>query len=202
MVAAAATPTAAAPDAVTIFARPSIARDVPVTLFGSVDSGKAGEVVDIQAKDCGQQAFRGVAGATTGEGGGWSMEYVPLITTTLRAVWAGRESAPITIRQRARVAFSRPPGWPGAAKAFRVSVVAKAQFWRKRVLIQRFDRRLGTWTTVRPVVLTETAAAGQFVRSWTEFTASFPKGTLLRAVFPLAQARPCYLAGYSSLLRA
>jgi hypothetical protein len=33
------------------------------------------------------------------------------------------------------------------------------------------------------------------------FRASIPRRTLIRAVFPRSQARPCYLAGYSNLLR-
>ena len=28
-----------------------------------------------------------------------------------------------------------------------------------------------------------------------------PKGTSIRAVLPLAQAKPCYLAGYSNIVR-
>jgi hypothetical protein len=190
-----------AAERVTIFARPTVASGTsPVTLFGSVDNGAAGEVVDIQAKDCGQQFFRGVLGATTHDGGGWSTPYYPGITTTLRAVWNGNASGQITVRQRPRVELRPPLGGLGQ---FEVSVVAKAQFWRKRVLIQRFNRRLGTWTTVKSVVLTDTDAAGgsQFVWSSAEFTSSLPRRTLIRAVFPLSQARPCYLAGYSNLLR-
>jgi uncharacterized protein len=64
----------------------------------------------------------------------------------------------------------------------------------KAALFQRFDRRLGTWTTLRRVVLTE-------YNGYTEFRASVPRGALIRAVFPLSQARPCYLAGYSPLFR-
>lgn len=190
-----------ASERVTIFARPSIARGDgrPVTLFGSVDNGKAGEVVDIQARDCGQQFFRGVAGATTREGGGWSTEYFPGITTTIRAVWNGEASAQITVRQRPRIELLPPA--PGAARRFKVDVVAKAQFWRRQVIIQRFDRRLGTWVKLKSVVLTEQGGAGVFVVTSATFGATVPKGTLIRAVFPLAQARPCYLAGFSNLLR-
>jgi hypothetical protein len=190
-----------ASERVTIAARPSIERGDgrPVTLFGSVENGRAGEAVDIQAKDCGQQFFRGVAGATTREGGGWSVEYLSGITTTLRAVWSDNASAEITVRARPRVEL-RPPR-PGAARLFRVIVVAKAQFWRKRVVIQRFDRRLGTWASVKPVVLTETGGGGAFVATEAKFRANVPKRTLIRAVFPRSQARPCYLAGYSNLLR-
>ena len=39
--------------------------------------------------------------------------------------------------------------------------------------------------------------------SWSEgtFTLSIPKGTLIRAVLPLSQAKPCYLAGFSRTVR-
>ncbi len=34
------------------------------------------------------------------------------------------------------------------------------------------------------------------------FRIAVPKGTTLRAVLPLQAAKPCYLAGYSKLVRA
>lgn len=186
---------------VTILARPTV---VPggktVILFGSVDSRKEGEEVAIQAKDCGQDVFRVVDGAITREGGGWSTDWYPFITTTVRAVWNDVASAQITLRQRAAV-YLRKERLP---REFEVAIVGKKTLWRKRVLIQRFDPRLGTWSLVRTVVLTETGSNGPLtstVYSRAEFSASFPKGTRLRAVFPLAQARPCYLAGVSLTLR-
>jgi hypothetical protein len=191
-----------ASERVTIAARPSIETGDgrPLTVFGSVENAGAGEAVDIQAKDCRQQFFRGVAGATTREGGAWSTTMPPSgITTTLRAVWKDTASAPITVRARPRVELRPPPR--GAERRFRVIVVAKAQFWRKRVLIQRFDRRLGVWTSVKSVVLTETGGGGAYVATEAKFRATLPKRTLIRAVFPRSQARPCYLAGYSNLLR-
>jgi len=182
---------------VTIFARPTVLGDQAVQLFGSIDSGKAGEVVDIQAKACGQQFFRGVAGATTREGGGWSRGYFAGITTTFRAIWDGDASEQVIVRQRALVRLRLVP----FSKQFEVGVVARTQFWRRHVVIQRFDRRLGTWLSVKPVLLTKQAAAGTFVWTSARFTTSLPKGTLIRAVFPLDQARPCYLAGVSPQVR-
>jgi hypothetical protein len=82
-----------------------------------------------------------------------------------------------------------------------VSVVAKQQFWRKKVQIQRFDRRLGRWRAYKSVALTEQNAAGVFIWTSGEFTARLPKGTMLRAVLPAAQARPCYLSGTSLVVR-
>jgi hypothetical protein len=185
---------------VTLLARPlTLSRGQALTLYGSVDSQKAEELVTIEARDCGQTSFREVASARTHAGGGWSTGFNPGITATLRAVWNGSTSTPITVRDRVWVQLERGP----RSAVLQVAVRAKLQFWRRHVLLQRFDRRLGTWTTVKKVVLTETGAArgSTFVWSSAEFGASVPKGTLVRALFPLSQARPCYLEGYSNLLR-
>lgn len=190
-----------ASERVTLFTRSSVAGpDQAIRLYGSVDSGKQGEVVTVQARDCGQRFFRAVAGATTRSGGGWSTEYFAGISTTLRAVWDDASSPQITIQQRPLILLRTRPGG-----RFEVVVSAKAQFWRKHVLFERFNRRLGTWTKVRSVVLTKqgTGAPGRspFVQTSATFTASVPKGVLVRAALPLSQARPCYLAGVSKLVR-
>jgi hypothetical protein len=191
-----------ASERVTIAARPSILRSGErATLFGTVDNGKADELVRVQAKDCGQRFFRDVASATTREGGGWSTELSPGINTTLRAVWNETASAPISVRQRPVVVLRR---LPNVARRFEVWVSAKNSFWQKRALIQRLDRRLGRWLAVKSVVLTETGTSAPgygFAQTSAKFGAAVPKGTLMRAVLPRSQARPCYLAGYSKLLR-
>jgi hypothetical protein len=199
LVAAVASTAAAAPlERVTIDARPTLlsARQGTTTLFGAVENRRAGEVVTIQVKDCGQRSFRGVASATTQAGGGWSTTYGPGINTTVRAMWNGAVSSQVTVRQRAAVVVDQL-----SARRFEVGVGARAQFWRKRLLFQRFDRRLGTWTILKTVVLTETVGSAGGIWSSAKVTASLPKGTLVRAVLPLSQARPCYLAGYSNMLR-
>ncbi|HEY4620802.1 MAG TPA: hypothetical protein VIG93_03815, partial [Gaiellaceae bacterium] len=101
----------------------------------------------IQAKDCGQRFFTGVASATTRAGGAWTEEYFPAITTTFRAVWKGAASAHVTVRLHPRVSlFQRSPR--------RFEVFVGGAFWRKSVLIQR--RQQGSWATVKSVVLTDT----------------------------------------------
>lgn len=198
VIAALASTAAAAPQQVTIVARPTVLGSTQgVMLSGSVDSTKADEIVTIQAKDCGQQFFRGVAAARTLEGGRWSTEYFTGISTTLRAVWNQATSAPVTVRRRPLVNLIRRP----AGQKLVVSVVAQANFWRKRALFQRFDPRLGKWMTIKSLVLTDTGSGGPFARASADFTTSLPRGTLVRGVFPLSQARPCYLAGVSKLLR-
>jgi len=189
-----------AAERVTIFARPSAVRwGTPMTLFGTAQNAKEHEVVTIQARECGASSkfFVGVAAAETRAGGGWSIDYAPWINSTLRAVWKDQSSQQITVRQRPEVSLRQR-----SARGFEVAVRAKRQFWRRPVQLQRFDRRLGRWAVVRSVVLTEQTAAGRgYVVTSAEFRASLPKGTLIRTVLPLAQARPCYLAGTSNTWR-
>ncbi|MBA2641689.1 MAG: hypothetical protein H0U82_02015 [Actinobacteria bacterium] len=187
-----------ASDRVTIFARPTIADTTPVTVFGSVDNGRAGEAVTIQAKDCGSDFFRVFAGAETRDGGGWSTLVYPRITTTLRAIWNDSASSQVTIRRRASVFFDKLRRGSG----FRVGAGGMRSFWRKKVVIQR--RQGGDWRHAKTVVLSDSLGGGTpNSGSWSqaEFTLSVPKGTLIRAVVPLSEVRPCYLSGVSRTVR-
>jgi hypothetical protein len=186
-----------ASERVTIFARPAVLPwSTPLTLFGSVDNGRAGEVVDIQARQCGSssQFFYGVAGVQTEDGGAWSTRYFPRGTTTFRAVWNGEASTQVTVRRRVNVGLRRL-----SARKLRVSAGIGRDFWKKRVLIQRFDRRLGTWKSVKSVVLATQDTATPVV--YGDFVPDVPKGTRLRAVMPSSQAGPCYLSGASKPLQ-
>ena len=44
-------------------------------------------------------------------------------------------------------------------------------------------------------------AAPLFIRGEAFIKVDVPKGTTLRAVLPLSQAKPCYLSGYSKPVR-
>lgn len=181
----------AAADRVTLQARPLITSGARVTLSGSVDNGRAGEDVKIQAKDCGRDFFRVVSGAVTREGGSWFQYYwLPGPTTTLRAIWNDATSAEVTIRRRAGVYLQKRSAGRIVVRAWTRSA------WRKRVFIQRFDPRLGTWRAVKAVVLTEDEGGTALAM----FTVSLPKGTRIRALFPRSQAGPCYLDGTSNTL--
>ena len=162
-----------------------------VNLFGSVASDKAEETVQIQGKECGPHApsYRtwGLP-VYTREGGGWSATAHILATTSYRAVWRGNVSPAVTVWARPWVTLRRQ-----STRRWEVRVSGYANFWRKRVQIQTQDPRVGRWTTVRTVVLNSS--------SQVNFRMTLPRGKLLRAVLPLAQARPCYLAGFSRILR-
>jgi hypothetical protein len=175
---------------VTIAVRPHISspHNAQVTVFGTIDSGKAGESVTVQAKDCGSTFFRVYAGASTEPGGTWSTFIFPNITTTLRAVWNGETSTEVTFRKRVFVGLRQL-----SATRFRVGLFYGTRFNSKLITIQRFDQRLGRWEMIKVVKARETYA--------TYFTLRVSKGTRLRAVFPTSQARPCYLGGTSPIIR-
>jgi hypothetical protein len=193
---------AVASDRVTIFVRrPASRQSANWTLFGSVESRREGEAITIQARDCGLPSFRGVAGATTVAGGGWSTTYWPKISTQVRAIWKDATSRPAEIRVPASVYVRKRSGG-----RLEVSAGGAKSFWRKRVRIERFDRRLGRWRPVRTLTLTESYQAGGTPpvgtsASYATFRPRLPKGTLLRAVVPLSEARPCYTAGVSPTVR-
>ena len=194
----------------TITVRPSILRySQKPEIFGLVATGKMGERVTVQFRQCGlyPRQFRDFLETTTEDGGKWSLFMLPHVPATLqssgllRAVWRDGVSREVEIRMRAFVELQRRPGG-----RFRVRVGGTQSFWRKRVLVQRFSRRLGEWVTMRSLLLTESSGSRDYglpgVDSLTEdFRPTVPKGTTIRAVLPLAAARPCYLAGYSRLQR-
>ncbi len=191
-----AAPTSAATDPVTIRALD------PFTLQGTIASGQAGQIVTVQAKDCGvyPRIFRDVAEAHTSVGGAWGLHLSTGVTSTLRAVWNGKASKPITIWQRPIVHLERG----NASNAWLVAVRAKSQFWRKRVRFERWDRFRTEWRVVRWVTLTETTAppGATYASSSARFRAAVPPRSQVRAVLPRAQALPCYLPGVSKQVTA
>jgi hypothetical protein len=189
------------PAAITITVRPTVyGRQGPLGVSGSVTSGKADEKVTVQFKQCGlfPLQFRDHAEITTHEGGGWSIETGVGANGTFRAVAGGDVSNEVAVQKRADVRLA-----PAPPKRYAVQVVERMSFWRKRVLIQRFDRRAGKWVVVKRLLLVNSGAApgSTFVWSTTdEFQVDVPKKTTIRAVLPLDQAKPCHIGGYSNLL--
>ena len=71
------------------------------------------------------------------------------------------------------------------------------------MLIQRFHRGQRKWLLVKKLRLVNTDAAPGSIFVWSttdEFAVDVAKGTTIRAVLPLAQAKPCHIGGYSNLL--
>lgn len=191
-----------AADRITIFARPTVlpSQGGLVNLFGAIQSGKAGEDVAIQQKDCGAPSFHVVAGVKTQPGGGWSAQLTPGIGTTVRAVWNDAASIGVPVQQHVYVDLTRVRNLP---KRFQVGIGAKKSFWHRHALVQRYDSKRHGWVTLQRVLLTDSGGQSGAPYSWTsgEFTAAVPKGTLLRATLPASEAKPCYLPGTSPTVK-
>ena len=129
--------------------------------------------------------------ASTNEGGGWEAELSLNTKTVLRAVSGQQVSPELTVRVRVPIFLAPQPGKPGR---FRLGVGGVVPFRGKRAVIQRFDPAARTWRTVRSFVLPGTGTID-------DFRLPVPKGTTVRAHVPASQAKPCYLAGYSKLIR-
>ena len=127
----------------------------PQMVSGSVASGRGGQKVTVQFKQCGLLPiqFRDVSEVTTLDGGSWSDELGASTNGDFRAVSGDAVSASVTVQERADVRLApRPPG------RYEVEVVSTLSFWRKHVLLQRFDRRKRIWITVRPPCLSTSSA--------------------------------------------
>jgi hypothetical protein len=190
-----------APAAITITVRPTIySRTQALGVSGSVTSGKADEKVTLQFKQCGLYPlqFRDHAEVTTHEGGGWGITTGVIANGVFRAVSGGDVSNEVPVQKRADIRLAPAP--PGR---YAVQVVERMSFWRKQVLIQRFHRGQRKWLLVQKLRLVNSSAApgSSYVWSTTdEFAVDVAKGTTIRAVLPLAQAKPCHIGGYSNLL--
>lgn len=189
--------------AITLTVRPSvIPLYQPVTVVATIPGGASNGMVTVQFKECGLNPaqFRDVA-----EGywldGKWSASIVPVANGTFRATQGSTVSNAAKVLTRAHVRLQ--PTRPGR---YRAHIEARQSFWHKRVGIERYDRRRSKWVSLRTVMLVDTDAFGQQliqnVRSSSdEFALKLPKGTQLRAVFPLSQAKPCYAAGTSDVIQ-
>jgi hypothetical protein len=190
----------AAPADLELSVRPTTLRwGTPASISGKIASGKADELVTIQAKDCAiGSGFRDVAEARTNDSGDWTTRYSSQIGTTVRAVYKGEVSSTVTIKQQPYISLRTRPGG-----RFEIYMNGRISFWRKKVLFQRLDPRVGTWRTLKTVTLTETGAPQgvSFVYTFEKFAARVPKGSRLRAVLTAKQAGPCYLPVTSPTIR-
>lgn len=183
-------------NSVTLQARSTALRtgEAAVGVYGTVSSGAAGEYVAVTGKECGIPGafFRGIGGATTTAGGAWEASVFVRTKTTFRAEWKDAKSASVVVTPRAYVSLTKEPG------GFRVGLASDvASVDGKRVRIERLTP--AGWKLLQTVVLKTEGYNGYAEKDKLRF--NVPKGTTIRAVLPRSQARPCYLAGYSKLVR-
>lgn len=203
-----------APTRITLVVQPRVIENQSqrLSIFGSVDSGRADQKVVVQFKACGlvPPQFRDAFETTTSEGGGFSLaDRQPFnlgVSGVFRAVSGDSVSAEVPVQQRAGV-YLRARG----SGRFQVTVAGTVSLWRRYVLLQRFDRRRDVWVNVRRIVLTESGGGGgpappfQTVSRITVLSEPFRppvgRGSSIRVVMPLSQAKPCYIAGVSETRR-
>jgi hypothetical protein len=165
-------------------------------LTGGVASGRSGEELTLQTRECGLTTFRNVLQFRSAPGGRFQLEYSTGVRTDYRVLWKGAASAPVTVQQAPHLRLTQR-----SARRFEIGVGSRGHMWRKRVEIQQ---RVGSrWRALKTAFLTETFTSPGQSGVWTEggFTLSVPEGSIVRAVLPAAQARPCYLPGSSNTVR-
>jgi hypothetical protein len=181
-------------DAVTIAADPGIVRwPTGTSLAGQVSNGEADELVILEAKECPARSFNTVASIRTTAGGAWAAGVGAETKTVLRARWRSARSREVVVLVRPSIVLGQI-----SRTSFRALIRLGTAANGKRLVLQRFESKSRVWKQVRKVVFRNSGSAGSPQMT---FSASTPKGALLRLSLSRAEARPCHLGGYSNLLQ-
>jgi len=197
LVAMCAAPAAAAPPTLTLKAAPTVvAYGGSTTLTGVLSTKKAGQAIDIQGQDCGQNAFKKVATATTTTGGAFSSAVKPTLNTNYQAKNKGATSPMVAVKVTPLLSLQKL-----SLGKFKVSVTAAQSFVGKYVVFQRL--RNTKWVTLKKVTLATvaTTTAPTQVTSST-FKIKLPAKLRVRSILPATQAATCYLPVKSKVIRS
>ena len=192
-----AAPVAAAPPTLTVKAAPTVvAYGGSTTLTGVLSTKKAGQAIDIQGQDCGQNAFKKVATATTTTGGAFSSAVKPTLNTNYQAKNKGATSPMVAVKVTPLLSLQKL-----SLGKFKVSVTAAQSFVGKYVVFQRL--RNTKWVTLKKVTLATvaTTTAPTQVTSST-FKIKLPAKLRVRSILPATQAATCYLPVKSKVIRS
>jgi hypothetical protein len=175
-----------------------------ITFAGRVSSGAAGELVEIQARECGRDRFyRLIAGTRTGAGGSFALDNetggvemfdIPP-NAYFRARWRGNVSNVVLIR----VPLRPSAVWNPRRRTVRVSVSAGGTGYSFRGRFVELQRDIGggQWVAVRRARLSRTRT-GAFATVFNVPT----RGLTLRVFAPDATGAPCFSAGASDTWRS
>lgn len=167
---------------------------VAFPVSGAVASGRAGEDVSIEVKECGSYApFHLIAGTQTATTGTWLAQVGLLGNAQLRARWRGGVSDPISIQVHPFMTLT----YKGPSRYF-LWIRANDFFGGARAVLERLAG--GRWVAVKKFTVHRMASSGVASSSAT-VRAKLKKGTTIRAVLPKAQAGRCYLAGFTNNLK-
>lgn len=179
---------------------PTLSADPLITsytaLFGTVPGAGANQEVLIEAKECDAPSYVLVERTRTSASGAYRVERTVALRTSFRARARGAVSAAVTVQTRPGVRFEHEGG-----RRYNVWIIAYRFFDGRRGRLERFDSARQRWVLVRRVTIRRQSNPGSYAQTGARFTAPARRGWLMRFVLPRDQARPCYLAGYSPLIR-
>lgn len=160
-------------------------RSMETRFYGVIASGAPNEYVAVLGKRCGYRYATQIAGASTREGGGWSVEASSVLlhptTNFFRARWNGHFSQPLVFRSPISVHVYKLGGG-----RFSIWLYSEMNMKGRYVELQRLAA--GTWTRVIRKRLVR-------YRTNNVYRAVFrvrERGLTFRGFVPDATAAPCY----------
>ena len=196
-----AAPVAAAPPSVTLKAAPTlVVYGGKTTLSGVLSTQKAGQSIDIQAQECGQNAFKKIASVMTTSGGAYSYAATPTMNTNYQAKQKGATSPAVRVQVVPQLRLAKRPS-SARTRRFRVTLTSAQSFVGKYVVFQK--RTSTSWKTVKNITLTsvKTTTAPTQVTS-RNFALRIKRHPKVRVILPATQAGTCYLASISNSVRS
>ena len=192
-----AAPVAAAPPTLTLKVAPTVvAYGGSTTATGVLSTKKAGQAIDIQAQDCGQNAFKKAATATTTTGGAFSAAVKATINANYQAKNKGATSPTVAVKVTPLLSLQKL-----SLGKFKVSVTAAQSFVGKYVVFQRL--RNTKWVTLKKVTLATVATTTAPTQVTTStFKIKLPARLRVRSILPATQAATCYLPTKSKVIRS
>ena len=196
----AAAPVAAAPPTLTLkSSSPTALYSGAVTLSGVLSTARTGQSVDIQAQECGQNAFKKIATVTTTTGGAYTSSVKPTLNTTYQAKQKGATSPQVTVKVVPKLTLRKTGSRP--TRKFAVTLTSAQSFVGKYVLFQK--RTSVKWKTVKKVTLTSvkpgTAPTQVTSQNFGVRIKGHPK---VRVILVATQAGNCYLPATSNAVRS
>ena len=188
---------AAAAQAPTIQANPAtVGTFTQVSLVGTTGTGRAGQTVYVQAKECYVRAYRVVSATQSVAGGSWAATTPAEITTAYRARVGGSLSRPTVVRKRAALTLSKLPN----TRIFQVRAFGGATLVGRTVRVERLTD--SGWMLVQRARLRRSDISGVSVPfGVAETTVRIKRhGLRLRAYITRLEARPCFVAGASAVI--
>jgi hypothetical protein len=171
-----------------------------LSVAGTAGGAGAGEMVSLEARECGPaNAYRVVAGAETTAGGAYFLRTAALGSgSSYRARWKNEVSQSVTQRYPLRPgSVELRPG-----RVWRVHAIVRWPVLVGRVAILQRKTANGTWVLVRRARFARIGSAGPH---GVDYAAGFKIPTrrlTVRVFVPAATGAPCYTAGVSGEWRS